>query len=143
MTSKFLSPLLTLSPDLLIGRRLLRSETPGDIRSVVDLTSEFTEPSWEAQRVMHVPILDAASPGPASLLSTAQAINELPTPVYIHCAQGHGRTATVAAACLIVNDRMSLKDALSVISDSRPGARPNREQYAALSQLSRTIDGSY
>jgi protein-tyrosine phosphatase len=53
--------------------------------------------------------------------------------VLIHCAQGHGRTATIAAAVLA---RLELaadaEEALSRIRAVRPFAIPSREQKAAL-----------
>jgi hypothetical protein len=55
--------------------------------------------------------------------------------VLIHCAQGHGRTATIAAAVLV---RLELaadaEEALARVRAVRPFAVPSREQKAALMQ---------
>jgi hypothetical protein len=57
----------------------------------------------------------------------------VPTPIYIHCAQGHGRTATIAVATLIAMGKVATIDAgLGLLHTMSPAARPNRAQREAL-----------
>jgi protein-tyrosine phosphatase len=124
-----------LSPGLTIGRRLLRSEYPSDVATIVDLTWEFERvvPTKEGVRYELIPILDAASLSPRELAEVAARIASLPRPLYVHCAQGHGRTAMVAAAVLLsVGIAESGEDALWQVRAARPGARPNRRQRESL-----------
>ncbi|HAL72243.1 MAG TPA: hypothetical protein DCP71_10770 [Verrucomicrobiales bacterium] len=114
-----------------IGRRLLAHELPGSTHMVVDLTAEFQEPAaiTSHRDYRSFPILDATAPDEDAL---RHFIRNLPAgPVYIHCAQGHGRTALFTAAFLMERGLCtSLEEARSLIKTARPGARMNREQEA-------------
>lgn len=127
-----------LSPDFILSRRLLSSEMPKSVKSVVDLTCELSEPrnNWQMERYLCFPILDASSPTPSELKALAIEILELPKPVLIHCAQGHGRTGLVAAAVLIVSGRATnATDAISMVQSARPGIELNRSQRSALESI--------
>lgn len=55
--------------------------------------------------------------------------------VLIHCAHGHGRSATLLAAILIADgSAVSIEEAEKVMKRSRPRVRLNRRQRAALKQ---------
>lgn len=90
-------------PDFLIGRRLLRHEYPTGIASVADLTCELAAslPAHAPVTYFGFPILDGGCPRSTELLSNVRVILGLPKPLYVHCAQGHGRTGLVAAAILL------------------------------------------
>jgi protein-tyrosine phosphatase len=54
-------------------------------------------------------------------------------PVLVHCAQGHGRTGTIAIA--ILADRLlisSLEEGLQVVQAVRPGIKLNARQKSLL-----------
>ena len=107
---------------IVVGRRLLASELVGEFDVVVDLTSEFEEPSGIRRRIGYVsfPILDAAAPSPRLL---REVISALPAgTVYIHCAQGHGRTGLFALALLLHRREVaSLEEGLGLLKSVRPG----------------------
>ena len=127
-----------LSPEIFLSRRLLSPEMPKEVRSVVDLTCELSEPRnhWQIDRYLCFPILDGSSPTPSELRSLANEILELPKPVLIHCAQGHGRTGLVAAAILIVSgEAANAMDAISIVRSARPGIDLNQIQRRVLEAI--------
>jgi len=91
--------------------------------TVVDLTSEFTE-STTLPTVPHsvlIDILDGGTLPPAKLAEYARELKTLPRPIYIRCAQGHGRTALMAALLLItLGTERNQDDALQQIKQIRP-----------------------
>jgi protein-tyrosine phosphatase len=123
-------PAVTLvNPDLTIGRRLLPSEVPEDFDHYVDLTAEFPEPrairSLPGYRSF--PILDAAIPPAAELSRIARQL--VKGKVYIHCAQGHGRTGLFALALLFHRGLIRTpEEGLILLQKLRPGLRLNRAQ---------------
>ena len=127
-----------LNPDFILSRRLLVDEMPQTVKSVVDLTCELSEPrnNWPIERYLCFAILDASSPTPGELKALATKILELPKPVLIHCAQGHGRTGLVAAAVLIVSGKATNAiDAISMVQSARPGIELNQSQRSALESI--------
>lgn len=135
----------SLEADVIIGRRLLPREltfTPG---AIVDLTCEFPEPPAirSSGRYVSFPILDASAATPETIAEFAKQLRGLESPVFIHCAQGHGRTALIASALLLSKGLASNADeALSKVQNARPLARPNalqsRTLKAAVERLQRS-----
>ena len=70
-----------------------------------------------------------------------ELVNEvarLPRPVYVHCAEGHGRSATVVAALLLLTEQVStVEEAISNVRQARPGVGLNRQQIALLRRVCR------
>ena len=127
-----------LGDDFVLSRRLLRHELPKGIASIVDLTCEFTEPKdgWDVQSYTCYPMLDGSAPSPDEIRSLATQIIQMPRPVLIHCAQGHGRTGLVAAAVLLVSGRAQTSDgAIAMVKAVRPGVELNRIQRSILEQF--------
>ncbi|WP_255203554.1 tyrosine-protein phosphatase [Myxococcus sp. AM011] len=127
-----------VAPGIVIGRRLLAGELPVGTRTVVDLTSEFIEPEGirSVEHYVCLPILDATAPSAERLASHIESWATLPTPLYIHCAQGHGRTGMVAAAVLMARGLApDAKQALSRVQKARPGVRLSAAQGATLDAL--------
>jgi len=117
--------------NLSLGRRLLSHELPAHMDMVVDLTCEFREPLPfpNHARYYSFPILDAGAPRPAELLNLVQFLAQQPGHLFIHCAQGHGRSGLVATTLLIYRQEVSsLDEALNRIRAQRPGVRLNRTQ---------------
>ncbi len=123
--------------DIIIGRRLLSFEMPDGVDSVIDLTSEFTEPRALRDRGYHsFPILDADVPTESQLHDWLQQTDNMAGTVYIHCAQGHGRTALFTACLLLHRGIVATADeALELIQSRRPLARLNRTQSSFLDDV--------
>lgn len=125
-----------LQDEIIIGRRVLSHEFPNRISTVVDLTAEFQEPAAmaEGRTYRSFPILDACVPDSGALRSFIASLRS--GPVFIHCAQGHGRTALFTTALLMERNLCAtLDEALAQIQQARPAARMNPEQQAFLKRL--------
>jgi hypothetical protein len=126
------APFAELTPGIFIGRRLLPTEYP-PIATVVDLTSEFDEHVPDGAHLIAFPILDGAPTEPCTLREMAEKIGASVMPIYIHCAQGYGRTSMVSAAVLLeLRAAPNVASALDMIRKVRPGAMPNAAQRQAL-----------
>lgn len=123
-----------LVDNVVIGRRLLSYELPDNIDHVIDLTCEFDEPIALRTRNYHsFQILDGLAPRPEKLAEWAQTALNLPGRIYIHCAQGHGRTGMFAAAMLLYGGKVATVDeAIRFIQSKRPLVRLNRAQMTTL-----------
>jgi hypothetical protein len=135
----------TLVDGVLIGRRLLSSEIPVATQTVVDLTSEFPEPVAlrSVSNYVAAPMLDASVLPPQSLANLASRIAMADTPVYIHCAQGHGRTGLVAALLLLARGDAENPDAaMQMIQSSRPLVGLNGVQRVCLVEAAKLIQSS-
>jgi protein-tyrosine phosphatase len=131
-------PCNEVSPSLVIGRRLRASDLPNEINLVVDLTAEFIEPRGirRGRDYICVPMLDGAVPSEAALARAVAAADESQGPVYIHCAQGHGRTGLVAAALLLAQGRAADTDeAIQTLKSARPKVHLNRGQMRFLRKM--------
>ena len=123
-------PYNRLDDELIVGRRLLPHEMPEEVTHVLDLTTEFSEPAAivDKKHYIHFPIMDAHIPERAAL---ASLLDGLPNDgvLYIHCAQGHGRTGTVALATLATRKQINnVKDGLTLLQGKRPLLNINSEQ---------------
>lgn len=97
-------------PGLFVGRRLVevdrRSFEPLGPWAVVDGTSELAEPRLlrEQAAYLAVPALDGFPPTQAQLRRAVAWMGDQAArgrKLYVHCAVGHGRSATIAAAYLL------------------------------------------
>ena len=123
--------------DLYLSRRLSSGELPDDVKTVIDLTCEFTDPKFSCDNYFCFPILDASCPNEEELNELANQILALPMPVLIHCAQGHGRTGLVASAVLLAAGKVSTSaEALAMVQAIRPGIELNESQRKTLDRLS-------
>jgi hypothetical protein len=117
------SPVDAVWPSVTIGRRLLAHEYSYSFGLVIDLTSEFEEPPGvidAAPGYVAFPILDGSIPCQEPLIRLVDSLAN--QRVYIHCAQGHGRTGLVAALLLIRNgDAATVTEALGLLKNKRPG----------------------
>jgi hypothetical protein len=133
-------------PGIYIGRLPFPYERPrlreAGIRAVLNVCWEFPrlsgadrEPEIET---VSVPILDGSPPTDQQFGEAIGWVARWRAEgrcVLVHCAQGHGRSATVLAAILV---RLGLatdaEQALSMVSAARPRAMPSREQREALNR---------
>ncbi|MFP2912107.1 tyrosine-protein phosphatase [Pyxidicoccus sp. 3LFB2] len=129
-------------PGLRVGRRLLSGELPPGTGAVLDLTSEFIEPHGirTACRYVSLPILDASTLPVDRVAPVLRELATLREPLYVHCAQGHGRTGMLAAALLLARDQASdARTALTLVQRARPGVRLSPAQARALEELAAAL----
>jgi protein-tyrosine phosphatase len=75
---------------------------------------------------------------PAGLVQDRRDVD--PTPVYVHCAVGHGRSATFVAAYLLASGAAdSPQQAIAFLKARRPGVHINSAQQAALHALRQSL----
>jgi len=133
-----------VGPGLHVGRLPFPWEwdllADGGIDAVLSLCWEFPpRPHRRGAGVLEVacvPILDGSPPSDRQFreaIAWVEGQRRAGRTVLIHCAQGHGRSVTVAAAVLC---RLGLaadaEDALAQILWARPRAKPSRAQRDAL-----------
>ena len=126
-----------LTDKVYIGRRLLSHEFPDKIDHVVDLTCEFSEPkALRSCSYYSYPILDGVAPSANKLRQWVGEVAMLPGTVFIHCAEGHGRTGLFAAALLLTTGHSKTPDeALQLIRSKRPRVRLGRHQQSVLNGM--------
>jgi hypothetical protein len=123
-----------------LGRRITPKEAAtlfGDATvAVLDLTSEFQECArLRGTHYLCLPTMDHSAPTQARLRAGVDfiAANRRKRIVYVHCALGHGRSATVVAAWLLQNDpKLAVAAAIKQLQAIRSGVRLNGEQREAL-----------
>ena len=111
-----------VAPGLWVGRRPAPTHVP-DGAHIVDMTAEFPAHSYfqDSQNLQCLPTLDARSPGVEALRSVALQLASMKSPVYVHCAQGHGRSATLAAVTMVLRgDERSIDGAMKSMRAARP-----------------------
>jgi hypothetical protein len=133
-----------LAPGLSIGRLPFPFERAGlravGIDAVLNLCWEFPrlsgvdrEPGLMTARI---PILDGMPPTDRQFIEAVETVERWLAEgrsVLIHCAQGHGRTATIAAAVLVrLGLARDVREALALVKSARPLARPSSPQERAL-----------
>lgn len=129
--------------NVLLGCRLSERDVPEikrlGIVSVLDLTSEFSEPPALRELCYRcIPLLDTRAPSLEQLQDGAAWIQAQSTrgPVYVHCALGHGRSATFVAAYLLRSRQAwTAEEAIEKIQRLRPRIGLHPEQTAVLRQL--------
>jgi hypothetical protein len=135
-----------VAPGLYVGRRPYPAELPPDTRLVIDMTGELlpargtrTHLRGEgAPAYLCVPTLDGSAPPESALsdvLGRIAACRDAGGNVYIHCAQGRGRSAAVAAAVLIAQGSAAdVAEAERLIARSRR-VRMNAVQRAWVARV--------
>lgn len=113
------------------------------IKSVLDLTCEFSEISALRQLSYRcIPVLDSRAPTMEQLKVGAEWIREEATkgPVYVHCALGHGRSATFVAAYLLLSGKArTAQEAIEKIRAFHPRIGLHSEQIARLEEIASKI----
>ncbi len=126
--------------NLSFGRRLTAGEwrraEPG-WQSILDLAPEFPEVAGlrAASRYRSLPILDGTAPTSEQLREAVAWIAESVAlgPTFVHCALGHGRTATIVVAYLLtIGNVATIREGLARLRSQRPGVGLNRQQADGL-----------
>ncbi len=126
-----------VAPGVYVGRRPLGPhELPEGTRCVVDMTSELPRAVPEVPRYLCVPTLDTSVPSDGELAALVETLASEPGPLFIHCAMGHGRSATVAAALLIRKGlAANVDEAVAALVKARPRVRLHGVQREAVARL--------
>jgi hypothetical protein len=139
-------PYVQVIQGLYFGRRLTNAEVSSakavGWTAVLDLACEFSEVSGlrNVARYYSLPILDATAPGLAHL---RQAVGFLADTVpsgrvYVHCALGHGRSATIVMAYLLaVGEVADIRSGLARLRSLRPQVKLHRAQIDLLRSFTR------
>jgi hypothetical protein len=144
-------PYSEIVPGLLLGSRLI----PGDqrafsalgINGVLDLTSELPEIPFlrRSGAYLCIPLLDTFPPSPDQIARGVDwiAAQIQSGPVYVHCALGHGRSATfVAGYAVRTGHALSPEEALRLVRERRPAIGLHERQISALSAYCRSLEDS-
>jgi hypothetical protein len=129
-----------VAPGLFVSRRLTLLDrhllAEGKIAAVLDATAEFPRlGALQGKAYWCCPLLDMTAPTVEQLAEGVSFVLEQRQqgPVLIHCAAGHGRSATFAAAVLLSDgEAIDPEDAIAQLRSKRPGIHLNHEQRAAL-----------
>ena len=145
------SPYSEISKDVFLGKKLSNQEAVkflseiGDRKLfVLDLTSELSENMilYKSSFYKNIPVLDASIPTMKALEEGSNFIKEASGNgvVYVHCAQGHGRSALfIAAYLLLAKQALNPKDAENLIVLLRSGVKLNWLQRKLLNDYHQTI----
>ena len=133
-----------IDENVYLGCRLSQSDKQDieklGIKSVLDLTCEFSEiPALRQLSYRCIPVLDTRAPSSESLKAGAEWIKaeSAKGPVYVHCALGHGRSATFVAAYLLLSGKARTpQEAIDKIKVLRPRIGLHPEQVARLEEMS-------
>ena len=111
-----------VAPGLWVGRRPTARELPSDCRLVVDLCAELPASRGvaSARGYLCLPALDASAPTPSQIDVAVKAIESCGGAAFVHCAFGHGRSATIAAAVLLSRREATLEDVIDKLRVARP-----------------------
>ena len=128
-----------VGPGVWVGRRPREHELPAGVAIVVDLCAEMPAARGvkTGREYVTIPTLDARTPPPAQIAAVVDQVLASGGPAFIHCAFGHGRSATVAAAVLVRRGDHTLGDVEAAMKAVRPKIGLNRRQRAALAAASR------
>jgi hypothetical protein len=142
-------PLDEIAPGLFIGARLLPFDCAQgaacEFKSVLDLTCEFSETARlrKVAAYLCIPLLDRGTPSQPQLRAGLDFIRKRleAGPVYVHCAQGHGRSATFAAAWLVATGGANDPGgAVAKLRSKRQRVSLTAGQFSALAQFARTLE---
>ena len=127
-----------VAPGLWIGGRVGLEQLPDGVSQVIDLAAEFPESRRvvSSTRYLSIPVLDGTPPPVDSLVNVAEQFAKSTSLIYVHCALGHGRSATMAAGILLFRGMAAdVDDAEPIVRAARPRIRINRNQKAMLATI--------
>jgi hypothetical protein len=120
-----------VAPGIFVGRRAGKGELPPGDPLVVDLTCELFAERGGAYRCL--PTLDGCAPEAAGFRALVAELAAHEGPIFIHCAAGHGRSATVAAGVMLARKLVATVDeAEAAMQAKRPRIKLGRLQRALL-----------
>ena len=126
-----------VAPDIHVGGLPRPEDLPEDTQTIVDLTFEFTAHPEIRRHLGYrsFPMLDDGFPDPAEVEQIVSSLVDRPGPMLIHCAAGHGRSATLAAAVAIARGHFESVDQAELeMKRARPRIHIQARQRARLNQ---------
>ncbi len=138
-----------IGENLFLGCRLFstdRRRMQGlGISAVLDVTCEFQEVRFLREQAAYhcIPVLDARAPTLSELEQGVRWLSENVArgPTYVHCALGHGRSATFLTAYLLYSDTgLTVDEAILVVSTRRPGVGIHPIQFERLKEFKESLD---
>ncbi len=128
-------PYHEILPGLFVGRRVTAALLPPMTRAVLDCTAELPRIRGLPREVAYtcIPVLDHETATPDQLDAFARM--EIPErgALFVHCAQGHGRSAMAVAAILLRRGECrTVAEAEALLRAKRPGVRLAAIQRRAL-----------
>lgn len=122
-----------------IGRHPGGGRLPDDVDLVVDLTAEFDAPTLPPGiEYINLATLDACGPRLDKLRELIETLRtrRADKVAYIHCASGHGRSATVCTGLLIAKDPdLTIEGAEQRLNEIRSGVALSVGQKRTLAKL--------
>ncbi len=140
-----------IAPGIVLGARLYPRDENAlleqRLAGVLDLTCEFGEVAFlqHSEHYLCIPLLDTTAPSSDELDRGLSWLQERlgEGRVYVHCALGHGRSATFVAALLVANGvEPSAEAAESKIRAMRPRAGLNHGQRVAVEEFAKRATAS-
>ena len=125
-------------PGIWLGRRPYINELPNNISLIVDLTAEFSEPTnlISGKTYICIPTLDTLVPNKHVFHELIIKIANWKGNVYIHCALGYGRSATVVAGVLIAKGLVNnFEEAEKLLKTARPKIKFSQAQRKLLNNF--------
>lgn len=124
-----------VAPGIFVGRRPRGADLPAGVETIVDLTAEWPvhakvhgHPGYQLHRILDTRIGDAEA-----IEAIVRPLVERRGPMLVHCASGHGRSATIAAAVGLARGEFSdPEQAEATMRVGRPTIRLNRLQRERL-----------
>ena len=121
-----------VAPGIFVGRMSPPGALPPGEPWVIDLTCELIPPRRvRGERYRCLPTLDGTAPAAAPFWALVREVAALEAPLFIHCAAGHGRSATLAAAVIVERGLAADVDAAeAMMRRHRPRVALGRAQRA-------------
>jgi protein-tyrosine phosphatase len=133
------APWNEVAPGIFVGRMSPLRELPPGVRWVIDLTCELVPPRGvRGPTYRCLPTLDGTAPPDETFWPLVKEVAQLDAPVFIHCAAGHGRSATFAAAVMVQRGLAADVDAAEAMMKRQ---RPRVALGAAQRALVQSGDG--
>ncbi|TNF91940.1 MAG: hypothetical protein EP297_14455 [Gammaproteobacteria bacterium] len=137
------TPFHELYQGVWIGRRLLTHEYPDTVKTIFDLTAEFPEilAVREGRSYHAYPTLDATPLEAGTLYEAATRVLNADHDVFIHCANGYGRTGSLAAAVLLISGKVNdVEEAIDYLTHRRPALKLNDMQIASVQRFASALE---
>jgi protein-tyrosine phosphatase len=131
-------PAHEIAPGLWLGRRPRPAELSRDVTLIVDLAAEFPRAASreDCREYLSLPCLDTSAPELEAFCAAVRRVVIHDGATYVHCALGHGRSATLVAAVLLeLGIAIDPDDAVNRIRVLRPGVALSAAQRARLHQF--------